>query len=1065
MESAWESLRGDWLGSDAAAARGRAAQEAGRLAWEEAQRGPKAAYEVVKRLHAALRDERSRPFGLAALRELERRPPNAQSALRIDTLRIAIGLTSSSLRVATLPSVFQPEAWGHTFLEGLLRQSPEVYDGKTVIELGAGTGWISIALARFTGLKRLLGLDLNPQAIVLSELNAYLNSYGPDCEPLIDVTQGSERRLLFERLEFGESDLLALPRQRGLRADVILGSIPQVLKPDPNLDLSDLSESSDVHTLYDLGNYCELQGVFEDQYGLGLIAAALDGAIGCLAPTGRVFFNLAGRPGRKVIEVMFTKRGYAPREVWRSRVRQAGDTDIAGLTKLERSVGIDFEFFLGRHSVEPINARTAARAREENAELWHDLWVYEAQMANARELQELDQLIDRTGLSWVRRELDLTGASGERMGFAVSLAKSLERRPRLPYTHERGGAAFREGLSAYLAKFFDVRHGPGELFVGPAREELCHALLLCLCDPGDPVLVSRNLVPIHGPALRKAGVVVIEGNDTLGELAQLARTLRPKVALLRAEGAERKDAAAMAALARSAPWVVFDETGELRLSPTLYQNETLERLCAGRPAGDCPVILAELSTEGAPPGLAASVLLGPRELTARLCVAAESSYSRMSFVAEAFHARKLAQALAFQIRLGAPDAPPGPPPAPAKPSPVGPFSARSEAAARLPAFAPPPFDEADPALLRLDYGENEQRVPARLLAGLLAGLLEPQGAPGATGLRAAVAGYLSTSRGIEVVPREIAVGPGVIPLLADAVGALGARLGRAPRIALPAGHYGIFPALIALAGGERIDLPARPGQPHLIDPERLASLHADALLVTQPGNPSGCYQGEPELLAILDWAVRESAVVLADEIFGLVDLREPPRLPLESLGALESRVPGARGRVVTFTGVSKEFAAGGLRLGFAASHDQELIGRIEARALASPDRAARRAAEHLFAAFRREGGASQDEAAAQEIAAYLGEMRRHLREQREKLTGALTRAGFEVPGTEAGLFVLALVPTGKDAQGVARALHAATGLSVNGPDWSGSERAVRAVFSLDARRVDEAVRRLETFHL
>ena len=62
------------------------------------------------------------------------------------------------------PSIFAPEAWAYTFLEGLLQVPQDEYDGKRLVEVGTGSGWICIALAKFTRLARIHGTDLNPHA-------------------------------------------------------------------------------------------------------------------------------------------------------------------------------------------------------------------------------------------------------------------------------------------------------------------------------------------------------------------------------------------------------------------------------------------------------------------------------------------------------------------------------------------------------------------------------------------------------------------------------------------------------------------------------------------------------------------------------------------------------------------------------------------------------------------------------------------------------------------------------------------------------------------------------------
>src|SRR5262249_46775875 len=184
---------------------------------------------------------------------------------------------------------------------------------------------------------------------------------------------------------------------------------------------------------------------------------------------GRVVFNLAGRPGRAVIERMFTKRGYAPRVVWRSRTRQAADTDIGELAELEKRTGVDFEVYLHQTSIQPVAAPTAVAWRGAGGQLWHDLLVYEAQLVNPRERIALDAALERMGFGDLGRATDLSAANAAQLGFALRVARALHRRPRLPYVHEQGGPALREELAAYLDKFWGLGATAGQLFVGPSR--------------------------------------------------------------------------------------------------------------------------------------------------------------------------------------------------------------------------------------------------------------------------------------------------------------------------------------------------------------------------------------------------------------------------------------------------------------------------------------------------------------------------------------------------------------------------------------------------------------------
>jgi aspartate/methionine/tyrosine aminotransferase len=715
---------------------------------------------------------------------------------------------------------------------------------------------------------------------------------------------------------------------------------------------------------------------------------------------------------------MFTKRGYAPRVVWRSRARQASDTDIGELAGLERKTGVDFEFYLHQTSQEPVTARTAVAWLGSGGELWHDLLVYEAQLVHPRERIALDAALERMGFGDLGRNTDLSAANAAQLGFALRTARALHRRPRLPYVHEQGGPALREDLAAYLDKFWGLGAAKEDLFVGPNRQAVACALLQALCDPLDLVLVSRNVADVYAQALRRAGVQTLVANAALDEVVELARGLKPRVLIVRADEQERRNVRALEALLATGATVIFDETGHLRLLPELYKNEVFEFLAA-RPRS--AIVLAELREEAVYPELQLAAALGPRGMMERIAAAGEAAYCRGSHLAELYFTHLIEQALAFHITLGRGETE-APTPLHAETPPVR-ASARIQALQAIPAFAPAP--EPPEGVIRLDYGENEYPVPRRLVAGVLSGLLEPPqpGLPAA--VRRAASAYVRETRGGTFAPEAIAVGAGCVTLLADLVSALGRRLGRAPRVLLPRCYYGIFPGVLMMAGA----------QTRIVDDLR-EPRDADAILLTHPGNPTGVYYEESELRRL----AAAVPYLLVDEIYGMLSTTGAPWF---SAARLEE--PG----VVVLCGLSKEFCAGGLRIGFAACRDASLAAAIEEEALVHPDRFALRAAEHLLAAYRT--------GSRGEIDTYSANMRRHLGEQRAKFIDALAQLGIRAQAPQAGV---SLFPEVGDDVAFARTLADRARLWVNRGDWSGTPGRVRIVTSLEPRRADEAAERL-----
>lgn len=1031
--------------------------------------GGNAPYQATKTLHGILKPEETRPLGLKLVQVLKAKARGShEEHFRIETLDIEIAGRRHRLDVLVLPSIFTPEDWGYTFLEGLLRRPLEDYDDKTLVEVGCGSGWISIALAKFTDLRAIVGLDINPRAVIVSEVNALINSYDEEGRPLYDRS----RRLVFERFEVKTSNLLQEIIQAGQKVDFIIGCIPQVLSPDENLDLARLSEYSDAKLLGDLGNYCALQGVFEDQFGLGLNAALLEESVRCLKRDGRVILNLAGRPGDGVIRLMFTRRGFEPRVVWKSRVPQASDTNIEPLVTLERRMASEFQFFMNQASSEPVNAQTARELREAGGELWHDLLVYEAHMRDPVDLFELDRLLGQLGLSALKREIDLTTVSADQLAFINRMAGLLRDRKKAPYVHECGSPAFRSKLASFLGKQYQLSLDAESLFVGPQREQLVFSLLVSLCNPGDRVLVSRNLADRYRLAARKAGVQLTVANNTLEEIHQLMGRFAPKVALIAIADRERKNGSSLRRmLEASQTAVILDETDQLHLSREVPTNDVLDFLNREGLLHEA-IVLAEFSAPETFPSFAATVVAhADRELMHDLAIMAEVTYSRMSLVVEEYFLKRVEEALAFSIvsRGGAES----PQPHAAERRALR-FSNRIIQANDAPAFEEIPESEA---VIRLDYGENELPIPQRLVQGLLKGLFDRPGPALEGQVKGAIAAYLAETRQAAFLPEQIVLGQGVIPLIGDTLRAVARRAGRSHvTVALARGHYGVFPPLIQLSDASLQLLESEPEKGFKVSVEALDRLPypPDALLLVNPNNPSGVYYDRQELLAIARYAVSHQVTVLSDEIFALTGRSER----FVSLSSLDRDVPGLAERVVTFGGLSKEFAAGGLRVGFAAGRERDLMREIEAQSLGPVDAVAMRAAEVLWGAFRRTDlGRLVDETAYHEVVRYLDQQREQLATRQQRLREVLEGLGL-APHTawEGGLFQL--VPTsswyGRTWQGPDRAvlldernlpalLRDVAGVRVNPGDWAGAPGHVRMVFSLEERRLNDALRRLQAF--
>ncbi len=955
------------------------------------------------------------------------------SSLTWAPIEVSLGDRSVKLDLLLLPSIFAPEAWSFTFLEGLLRKPAAFYRGKRVVELGTGSGWVSLALLRLTDVARILGVDLNPQAILMARLNAILNGF--------DALGREQADRLHARFEAATSDLLQTPRQRGFAADLVIGCIPQVIAPAMDLE--------STQGLYDLSNYTTAQGLVEDQFGLGLNARALREALSLLEPGGSVILNLAGRPGPEVVSGMFHRRGYEAEVIWRTRVMQAADTDISPLVELEARSGRSFAFHLHRHSSESVSARLAQVALSSGCPIFHELQVVEGRprsealcpLARALESLKLDDLWER---------VDLGGASDEQLSFVTRLAGGFVANPRAPYAHEAGDPGFRRKLTGFLRKFHDLELSESDAFVGPDRAALLQSLLMALVLPGETVLVSESLRPVYGPTLARHGADPIWVHGDGHEIAEVLPWLRPRIVLLDAGGPLRHRGEALESLLAACEamdaLLILDESARFEITARRAENPILAFLAQHAACGHLAILVGLVHSQAFPDVELALFLNRHAHLRHGLEAAAELTYSRISWFHQAYYEALFDELLSF--RINAPE-----PPRTLSAS-TGPrLTAVMEDLLRAPALARP---EPGPGVLRLDYGENELDLPPAMLGAILQGFLTPFVAAGSTALaaleeeaRAAARIYLQATRLPAVRSRELLLGQGTLPLLVDALKALAARLGRPPKVLIPQGSYGMIPPLLQALCEEVQILPSA-APDFLAAPEALAQAAPfDALLLTHPANPSGAAYTPEALRSLIQACAARGAKVILDEVFGLLaDLDGPLPLGQDRHADLADE---ARAHVLILCGVSKEFAAGGLRLGLATTPDTAWLCDMAARRAAPLPQHLLVAAKALFQGFE----ARRDE---------LEAMRQQLRRRRDRLAAGLTDLGFGVqPQHRGGLFLLADTSRldGGDPEGFILRLESEAGVRLNTPAWSGLTRHARACFAVPEGRIEEALARLK----
>lgn len=1002
-----------------------------------------------------------------------------------------------------LPSIFTPEEWSFTFFEGLARYPTAEFQGRSVVELGCGNGWISIALAKRCLPSRITGLDINPRAVVCAKINLYLNALDGQGTPRLD----HEGKSLLDRVDFQVSDLLSALRDGRAPLDRIIGCIPQVLSPDPQAALRYAPENASDEFLYSLSNYCEKQGFVEDQFGLGLIARALEEAVDLMKPSGKVLLNLGGRPGSAVLDRLFARRGFHVRKVWQTKVVQASDTDIDALVEIEKNSPHRFEFYMGLSSDEPIGAKTASAYAAEGGEIAHALSVYEGTLRSHGNVRKIMRLLRKPGYEDARSALDLSfqddALADEKISFLSSLAENMDTPSAFPYERTEGIVDFRRRLAEFFRSYWRVPVTANSFLVTPSRADLIRNLLhlyrprIALVDrefakwlparwlgaePGDGSVTSVLEIP------RRAE-----------QTARLVRTLHPEIVVCGLADFEIRSTDSfmrlVEACAEARTRLFLDISPHFDLSSTPAGNAVLsllsEQALPAHVSLFCGLVKNKVYAD-----LEVCFLLSENStLLEGLTNAAEFTYSRTPLFSQRYYDRILFDLLNFQmtgmrkertpLRLpqketstyaekGNAERENGPG--------LVPFAHTAVKAFQHPCIAvnslPLTSDTA-----RLDYGENELPAPTALHSAVFEAFARQNVQPQEREVEDEVARLLETRLGLNArVGSHLVLGGGVAPLfalLAEECAATGGVF------VFPTGAYGYFNATCDFFGTETRIAETSASQSFRLTPKALQMAAAQApgkrpwvFLNAPVVNPTGAVYAPEELADVVAMARELRSVLVIDTVFaGLEFAAAPPRFRLEEVVSKDASPHRDRNgepnfEFVVLGGLSKEFAGGGLRFGFASTRSKFLAQLFRSGVVSPPHSTLRYAAKKVF-----------DNLARKDVAllADLSEQRALLRERAQKLMTVLERTGWTVPNPQGGLFLVAsptaylgktIVLTRKDgsreemilsATNLPQALFESENVLINNDVWTGIPGHCRFVLSTQKEAFEKACLALESF--
>ncbi|MFO1464725.1 MAG: aminotransferase class I/II-fold pyridoxal phosphate-dependent enzyme [bacterium] len=917
--------------------------------------------------------------------------PEGQSIL---VRRYSIPDVRDPLTIVSLPTTFLPEQWSRVFAEGIVQDFRQ-HRGPVnrAVEIGSGTGWVSILMAKLGMAREVIGLDRNPHAPIVGRLNAALNG-----------ARG---------VSFQTGDLLSnLPE--GLQADLIVACLPQVPR------------NGGIDNLRAVADYYSSEGTYWDRFGLGLIDRALGQARGRLAEGGRVLFNLGGRPGRPALEALLEARGFHPAIRYGQLIQQDPTTDFSELARLEAQNRHRFEFFLKEDPTRPISAAEAVG----RGEVHHMLYLTEG-----RPYSDL-----------LNQALVATTRGPRHWGYTADPGTESEE--------------LRLALAPELSRQWGVRVSPDMIFLGPSSDLLLDGLLRVL-------LPERGRVSYAGPSGEEAPMGLRHFTPSWFALDWAA--LRDRVAAgsaealvlrLPREGLEGEGglAALLQTAANRKSHVVILEDHPLRLQGGAHP---VAEFLANHPEA-VPYLHVVQSLDrryGAAELPLAAALIGNSAVQGWLRRYGDLTYSRGSTLTQEAYRHFFQHLPRGLLSEAEPSAS------------VEPMLTAFEVDSPLHrALASPAAFESGPSgthpdPIDMSFGESEWSAPVDLGPVLREAPRRPAGELYAEAQRA-VAEYLRDSRGASFSPEQIILGAGVQPLLVSAIRGLGrVEAGKSVQVALPRPSYGLFFPTIEAAGARRVDvltperdrfLPTGAQVALALSRNTQMARWVHALLINEPNNPVGQYYGVAPLRALSQVLRAMNGYLLFDDVFGMLDFGRIRGRRTPSLQVLEREMGP---RLIAFGGLSKEFAAGGLRFGFAATTHAKLAEAVREDLLAGPDPLALAAAPAYLSRWSE----------------FLPAHRHYLSSRAFALETVLRERNIPFVPAQGGYALFAdLSPlygrrlrlrSGAQAeitsQNLQDLLYTEAGIKLHSEAWAGIPGHYRFVFSID--RLEEATQRLKLF--
>lgn len=219
-------------------------------------------------------------------------------------------------------------------------------------------------------------------------------------------------------------------------------------------------------------------------------------------------------------------------------------------------------------------------------------------------------------------------------------------------------------------------------------------------------------------------------------------------------------------------------------------------------------------------------------------------------------------------------------------------------------------------IVNLSLGEPDFGTPAHIAEAAKAAIDEGwthyTPVPGYEDVREAIARKFRRENGLEYHTGQIVLSTGAKQSIANAIACL---VDPGDEVILPAPYWVSYRAMVELAGGTVVTIPAGIDQDYKITPEQLTAAltpRSRVFLFSSPCNPSGSVYTAAELEG-LGAVIRghDRLFAISDEIYEHINF--------SGAHASLAAVDGLFGRTATVNGLSKGYAMTGWRLGYLAA--------------------------------------------------------------------------------------------------------------------------------------------------